>query len=205
MMLIHVLHIFIVSSFSFYVLGYVVEEEIVGFLSTPITTLLDQRYMCEKPSSSKKLNNFHIRGTALGGWLVLEPWLTPSLFYQFLGASKKWGDEAHKHVGIDSKTFCTALGAKEANRQLRNHWKTWVSEREIKKLSENGVDHLRIPVADWMFTPYEPFIGCWDGALEELDRVLELCQKYKMKALLDLHAVRNSQVISLIQLNSFNF
>ena len=24
-------------------------------------------------------------GVNLGGWLVLEPWITPSLFYQFLG------------------------------------------------------------------------------------------------------------------------
>ena len=35
----------------------------------------------------------HMRGTALGGWLVLEPWITPSLFYQFLGASEKFGDD----------------------------------------------------------------------------------------------------------------
>ena len=26
-----------------------------------------------------------IIGVNLGGWMVLEPWITPSLFYQFLG------------------------------------------------------------------------------------------------------------------------
>jgi glucan 1,3-beta-glucosidase len=26
-----------------------------------------------------------IVGVNLGGWMVLEPWITPSLFYQFLG------------------------------------------------------------------------------------------------------------------------
>jgi glucan 1,3-beta-glucosidase len=163
-------------------------------LTTPIT-VTDQTYSCPPPSDPRTvLNNFHIRGTALGGWLVLEPWLTPSLFYQFLGASKKWGDEAHKHIGLDSITFCTALGKSEANRQLRNHWKTWVTEDQIKKLADSGVNHLRVPVADWMFLPYEPFVGCWDGALEELDRVLELCQKYQIKVLIDLHALRRSQV-----------
>lgn len=30
-------------------------------------------------------DSFHFRGTALGGYMVLEPWITPSLFYQFLG------------------------------------------------------------------------------------------------------------------------
>jgi len=24
-------------------------------------------------------------GTNAGGWMVLEPWITPSLFYRFLG------------------------------------------------------------------------------------------------------------------------
>ena len=42
-------------------------------------------YSC---GANKPKNDFHYRGTALGGWLVLEPWITPSLFYQFLGASE---------------------------------------------------------------------------------------------------------------------
>ena len=138
-------------------------------------------------------NNFHFRGTALGGWLVLEPWITPSLFYQFLGAYEKWGNDAPQHVGIDSSTFCTALGKDEANKQLRRHWRTWVTEKEIKNIKYSGADTLRVPVADWMYVPYEPFIGCWDGAREELDRVLDLCKKYDLKVILDIHTMRYSQ------------
>ena len=44
-----------------------------------------------------------------------------------------------------------------------------------------------------MYKPYEPFIGCWDGALEELDRVLLLCKKYGLNAILDIHTMRYSQ------------
>jgi hypothetical protein len=56
-------------------------------------------YACKKEFSEIGRKDFHFRGTALGkhivtslielqrgGWLVLEPWITPSLFYQFLGA-----------------------------------------------------------------------------------------------------------------------
>ena len=66
-------------------------------------------HQCIRPEGETKSerNQFHFRGTALGGWLVLEPWITPSLFYQFLGASEKWGDEAPSRVGLDSYTFCT--------------------------------------------------------------------------------------------------
>ena len=49
---------------------------------------------------------------------------------------------------------------------------------------------VRIPVGDWMFTPYTPYIGCTDGALDELDRGLALCSKYGLKALLDIHAMK---------------
>ena len=173
-----------------------VDKVVSNLMSHPFTfTPILEEYTCKvDPTRTKKLNDFHIRGTALGGWLVLEPWLTPSLFYQFLGASKKWGDQAKDKVAIDSKTFCTALGPEEANRQLRNHWKTWVDEDQIRRLSNLGGKHLRIPVADWMYIPYEPYIGCWDGSLEELDRVLALCDKYNIKVLIDLHAVRYSQV-----------
>lgn len=109
-------------------------------------------HVCE---GEKPKNNFHFRGAALGGWLVLEPWITPSMFYQFLGAYEKWGDEAPQRVAIDCMSFCTALGKEEANKQLRRHWKTWVTEKEIQNLKQSGADTVRIPVADWMFIPYE--------------------------------------------------
>lgn len=68
-------------------------------------------HQCQRPEGETRAdrNKFHFRGTALGGWLVLEPWITPSLFYQFLGASEKWGDEAPDRVGLDSYTFCSGL------------------------------------------------------------------------------------------------
>lgn len=174
------------------------EEQVFEVLNTPI--LEGDHYHCPDGRYNQLLstNSFHFRGTSLGGWLVLEPWITPSLFYQFLGLSREYGNDAYKHIAIDSFTFCTALPKEEANRQLRIHWKSWVTEEEIAKLAALGIDTIRIPIADWMYMPYEPFIGCWDGALEELDRVLDLCEKYHLKVLLDLHALRFSQVIGFL-------
>ena len=34
-------------------------------------------------------------GTNIGGWMVLEPWITPSMFYRFLGKTHEEG------VGMD--------------------------------------------------------------------------------------------------------
>lgn len=190
-------HNIIIGLLLFISLGKSNEQVLQKILTDPFLldegAYLNKNYSCS-PTTTQNNVNFHLRGTSLGGWLVLEPWITPSLFYQFLGASEKWGKDAKDHVAIDSLTFCTALGNKEANRQLKIHWQAWVSEKEISHLASIGVETLRIPVADWMFIPYEPFIGCWDGSVDELNRVLALCEKYKLKVLLDLHALRGSQV-----------
>jgi aryl-phospho-beta-D-glucosidase BglC (GH1 family) len=50
-------------------------------------------------------------------------------------------------------SFCTALGPVEANRQLRRHWKTWITEQQIVDLKALGADTVRIPVGDWMYVP----------------------------------------------------
>lgn len=129
--------------------------------------------------------NEKITGVNVGGWLVLEPWITPSLFYQFLG--KHSTDTA-----MDTYSFCKVLGPEEANKQLRRHWETWVTEEHVARLASFGVNALRLPVGDWMYAPYPPFIGCTDGALEEVDRLLGLARKYGMGVLFDVHALRGS-------------
>ncbi|KAE8972874.1 hypothetical protein PR003_g26677 [Phytophthora rubi] len=137
--------------------------------------------------------NRQVRGANLGGWLVLEPWITPTLFYQFLSTQQRFGDKAPEKTAMDMYTFCTALGKEEANRQLRIHYETWVTESDLKEMAEAGVNSLRVPVGDWMFNPYEPYIGCTDGAVEALDRVANLAFKYNIDLLIDIHGLIGSQ------------
>ena len=130
--------------------------------------------------------NQQVRGVNLGGWMVLEPWITPSLFYQFLGKDKTT-------TAMDTYTFCQVLGPSEGNRQLRIHWDTWLTEDHISKLATLNINSLRLPLGDWIFTPYGPYVGCTDGALERIDWLLKVSHKYNLKVLLDLHGVINSQ------------
>ena len=127
------------------------------------------------------------RGTNIGGWMVLEPWITPSLFYRFLGKTHSEG------VGKDSWTFCEALGPEEGNKLMKAHWKSWVTEDIIKGLAEREVELVRLPIGDWTLKPYGVYKGCMDGAKEEIDWFLKTCDKYGIKVLLDVHAVRGSQ------------
>jgi hypothetical protein len=127
---------------------------------------------CTADEHARFFNN-QVRGVNLGGWMVLEPWITPSLFYQFLGGNENT-------TAFDTYTFCQVLGPVEANRQLRRHWKRWVTEDIIKELANSGaVNSMRLPVGDYMYKPYGPYAveqhgtTCFDGALEFVDLLLD--------------------------------
>lgn len=128
-----------------------------------------------------------ITGTNIGGWMVLEPWISPSLFYRFLGKTATDG------VGIDSYSFCTALGPELGNQVLRQHWDLFYTEADIKNLAERGVEMVRLPIGDWTLNPYGPYIGCMEGSKEKIDWMFDTCAKYNISILVDVHAMKDSQ------------
>ncbi|CAG8693201.1 20852_t:CDS:2, partial [Cetraspora pellucida] len=113
-----------------------------------------------------------IRGVNLGG----------CLFKQF-----KLQDQV-----VDEFTFTKFLGHDEAKRQLHDHWSSWVTEQDIKKLASYGLNHLRIPVGYWSFEKKstEPFI--MDG-FHYLLKAVRWAKKYGMKVIIDLHGAPGSQ------------
>lgn len=137
--------------------------------------------------TTEKNIQWDIRGVNIGGLFVLEPWITPSLFYQFLNNNDQ------KIIGMDTYTFCQSLGPIEGRRQLNEHFKYWFNETDIKNIVNKHITHLRIPIGDWMFFPYGPYIGCTDDSAQYLHKILKLCDKYNIKVLLDLHGVKDSQ------------
>lgn len=100
------------------------------------------------------------------------PLLPPLPRSQFIG-----GNETT--TAFDVYTFCKVLGVKEANRQLRHHWDLWVTEEIIRDLAQSGaVNSLRLPVGDYMYVPYGPYPGCFDGALEKVEQLLDWAYTY---------------------------
>ena len=83
-----------------------------------------------------------IRGVNLGGWLMLEPWIRPSLFDQFLNSSLQ-------DTAIDETSFNQVLGVVEATRQLEKHWEEWVTEDDFQKISDYGLNLVRLPFGWW--------------------------------------------------------
>ncbi len=84
-----------------------------------------------------------LRGVNFGGWLVLERWMTPSLFA---------GTDA-----VDEYTFMQTPSARE---KVREHQKNFIRESDFKWLHANGVQAVRIPVGYWALEGDAPYVSC---------------------------------------------
>ncbi|KAJ2722906.1 hypothetical protein GGI07_002982 [Coemansia sp. Benny D115] len=126
-----------------------------------------------------------IRGVNIGGVFLIEPFIKPSLFDQFLSLS-----EADRPV--DEWTFTATLGKEEARRQLEEHWDTFVTKEHLEALAEYGINWIRIPIGYWAFnlTSEEPFV---DGQIPYIERILGWARDTGLKVELDLHGAPGSQ------------
>ncbi|GAA5995847.1 hypothetical protein JCM5350_008203 [Sporobolomyces pararoseus] len=122
-----------------------------------------------------------IRGVNLGGWLVTEPWITPSLY-----------SATNNNSIVDEWTFCEGLGKKEALKRLTKHWQTWYTEADIAEIASYGLNHIRIPIGYWAFEtkPGEPYVS---GQLPYLYKAIRWAQKHKLKVMVDIHGAPGSQ------------
>jgi len=127
-----------------------------------------------------------LRGVNLGGWLLLEKWMTPSLFK---------GLQA-----TDETSFCVELGDR-AKVALKNHWETFITGEDFSWLSKIGINAVRIPVGHWLFGPDYPYHRAYgeslhpfiQGGVDILDRAFKWAEEYGLYIVLDLHAAPGCQ------------
>ena len=127
-------------------------------------------------------NNDKVRGVNLGGWFVLEPWITPSIF-------SEWADGTSV---VDEYTYCQTLGASEAESRLSSHWNTWITQDDFNQIAQIGLNHVRIPIGYWAVAPLQgdPYV---QGQLTVLDQAIQWARGAGLKVMLDLHGAPGSQ------------
>ena len=124
-----------------------------------------------------------IRGINIGGWLSIEPFITPSLFNSY---------QSNLNI-VDEYTLTQHLGASQAAQTLEKHYSSFINEQSFADIQAAGFDHVRIPYSYWAVTtypgdPYVPKIS-WRYLL----RGIEYARMYGLRVNLDLHAVPGSQ------------
>lgn len=114
------------------------------------------------------------KGVNLGGWLVLEKWITPSLF-QGASAEDEW-------------TLMHELGDR-ASTVLDAHRQTFISDSDFAWIAHHGLNAVRIPVGYGVFGDAPPFYG----GLPYLDFAIETAGQFDLQVLIDLHTAPGSQ------------
>lgn len=124
-----------------------------------------------------------ILGVNLGGWLVTEPFITPSLYEPYAKDPKPVSDEWH---------LCQKLGDKMAS-TIENHYATFFTEEDFAEIASAGLNWVRIPVGWWMIETWsgEPFL---EGvSFKYFLKAITWARKYGLRVNLDLHAIPGSQ------------
>lgn len=135
----------------------------------------------KRPDLYKKGPENKIRGVNIGGWLVLEPWITPSLF------------ERHHPHAVDEYTFCQYLGKEACKNELDEHWRTFLAKEDLQTLYDSGINTIRIPVGYWILGDIhddEPWV---EGSKEYLDQAIGWAEEIGLGVLIDLHTGPGSQ------------
>ncbi|HEY1064044.1 MAG TPA: cellulase family glycosylhydrolase [Candidatus Saccharimonadales bacterium] len=114
-----------------------------------------------------------LRGVNLGGWLVLERWLSPRLF----GTTD----------AVDEYTYCEQQRDNFA--ALKSHRDTFVTETDFAWLTDHGIEAVRLPVGYWMFGDVKPYAP----TVEYVDKAFIWAKKHDLKVLIDLHGAPMSQ------------
>lgn len=123
-----------------------------------------------------------VRGVNLGGWLSIEPFITPSLF----NYDPKLGI-------IDEWTLTSYLGADGAKSTLEKHYATFVTEQTFIDIANSGLDHVRIPYSYWAVVTYDDDPYVFRISWRYLLRGIEWARKHGLRINLDLHALPGSQ------------
>lgn len=138
-------------------------------------------------NKSFKWGTDRIFGVNLGGWLVTEPFISPSLFQKYENAATPAVDEWTLSQNMAADTASGGLN------QLVNHYSTFITEQDFAEIAGAGLNFLRIPIPWWAIEVRddEPFLArtCWTYFL----KAIQWARKYGLRINVDLHAVPGSQ------------
>ena len=128
-----------------------------------------------------------LRGTNFGGWLVQESWMCPT----------KQDDSLSTAM-----TLYARFGREDAEALISAYQDNWITETDFARVKELGLNVVRIPFTYMNFYNYlsdggellspDQFTLRAD-AFARLDWALEMCEKYGLYAILDMHGAVGSQ------------
>ncbi|WFD03919.1 glucan 1,3-beta-glucosidase [Malassezia obtusa] len=123
-------------------------------------------------------NQKKMRGVSLGGWLVIENFISPQIY-------KSSGDNRV----IDEWSLGKYVSRDKAEGILRAHYDNFITEDDFKQIASLGLNHVRVPFPYWGVKTYpgDPYIKLNQYA--KLKQAAQWAKNHNLKMIIELHTV----------------
>lgn len=127
-----------------------------------------------------------LMGVNLGGWLVMEPWMTPA-------DSGGLPDTYSIIQELDNR-----FGVAEEQSLIRTYQQSWITAADLENIKNAGFNAVRVPVWWGNFYPIADVSNSsWrSDAFDQLDWLVNQCSSLGIYVIIDMHGVVGSQSTS---------
>src|ERR1700685_3534906 len=128
----------------------------------------------------------HLMGVNLGGWLVMEPWMTPA-------DSGGLPDTYSIIQELDNR-----FGVAEEQSLIKTYQQSWITSTDLANIKNAGFNAVRVPVWWGNFYPIANVSNSsWrSDAFTELDWLVSQASSLGLYVIIDMHGVVGSQSTS---------
>lgn len=122
--------------------------------------------------------NRKVRGVSVGGWLVIEDFITPSIYQQ-----------TDDNRVIDEWSFGKYVPHDKAVSILRDHYDNFITEDDFAEIASLGLNHVRVPFPYWGIKTYgnDPYVKV--NQYSKLKQAAHWAQNHNLKMIIELHTV----------------
>lgn len=176
--------------FAFAALAAVLITAFIGFAACndkPSDTALPMLSAVGEDIVDADGNAVALRGTNFGGWLVQEGWMCPTKQTDTLSTDM---------------TLYSRFGKEKAEALIAAYQESWITEEDFKTVKELGLNVVRVPftymnvyhhLSDKGELLHPDEFTLREDPFERLDFALEMCKKYGLYLILDMHGAVGSQ------------
>lgn len=176
--------------FAFAALAAVLITAFIGFAACndkPSDTALPMLSAVGEDIVDADGNAVVLRGTNFGGWLVQEGWMCPTKQTDTLSTDM---------------TLYSRFGREKAEALIAAYQDSWIKEEDFKTVKELGLNVVRVPftymnvyhhLSDEGELLHPDEFTLREDPFERLDFALEMCKKYGLYLILDMHGAVGSQ------------
>lgn len=176
--------------FAFAALAAVLITAFIGFAACnekPSDTALPMLSAVGEDIVDADGNAVVLRGTNFGGWLVQEGWMCPTKQTDTLSTDM---------------TLYSRFGKEKAEALIAAYQESWITEEDFRTVKELGLNVVRVPftymnvyhhLSDEGELLHPDEFTLREDPFERLDFALEMCKKYGLYLILDMHGAVGSQ------------